>query len=81
MVITVNPKFISWKQPFPGIEHIAHFPMSTPRRSDFTGHGWPRLLIRLMIFRVSRGRGRGVRSGDMPNLPDNLLGLGLPAPS
>ncbi len=24
----LTPKFISWKQPFPGIEHVAHFPMS-----------------------------------------------------
>ncbi len=24
----LTPKFISWKQPFPGIEHVAYFPMS-----------------------------------------------------
>ncbi len=24
----LTPKYISWKQPFPGIEHVAHFPMS-----------------------------------------------------
>ncbi len=30
-------KFISWKQPFPGFEHIAHFPMSPLTRRPLHG--------------------------------------------
>ncbi len=34
-------------------------------------HEWPPLLIPLMIFMSHMGRGRVVRTVDMPNLPDN----------
>ncbi len=51
----LTPIFTSWKQPFPGIEHVVQFPMSplTLRQLHRVSvHG---LLIPLMIFMSLKG--------------------------
>ncbi len=62
----LNPKFISWKQPFPGMEHVAHFPTwpcvhsTEVRLHRASVNGWPPLLIPLMIFMSLTGAWQGV---------------------
>ncbi len=76
----LTPKFTSWKQPFPGIEHVAHFPTSPltlrPLHGGQTSQGKcarvaPAFDAVNDIHKSHRGVAWGVRSGDMPKLPDN----------
>ncbi len=69
-VNTLTPKFISWKQPFPGTEHVAHFPMSPLTLHPLHGgqtsqgksrwksvHGWTPLFN---LHEGLRGHAKGV---------------------
>ncbi len=75
-----TPKFVSCKQPFPGIEHVAHFPMSPltlcPLHGGQTSQGkYTRMAPAFDsindIHEPHGGMAGGVRSGGMPNVPDN----------
>ncbi len=76
----LTPKFISWKQPFPGIEHVAHFPISplTLRPLHWGQTSQDKCVQVAAAFDAINdihdshgGVAWGVRSGDMPKLPDN----------
>ncbi len=76
----LTPKFISWKQPFPGIKHVAVFPKSPltlrPLHRGQTSQGKCARVAPAFdpfndIHESQWGVAGGVRSGDMPNLSDN----------
>ncbi len=76
----MNPlslKLISWQQPYPGIEQVAHFPMSPltlrPLHGSQTSQcpSAPAFDPVSDIHESHGGVAGGVRTVDLPNLPDN----------